>query len=293
MSQSFTVEVGGARLVGECAGSGTPIVFLHAGVADRRMFRAQLHRFGDRHLALAYDRRGFGETTTTDVPFSHVDDLLAVLEARNLGPAVLVGCSQGGRVAIDFALAHRDRVKALVLIAPAISGAPVLESVPEAIAALIQEADEAEEAEDIERLNRIEAHLWLDGPLSARGRVSGAARQLFLEMNEIALRAPEQHRRREPPPAMDRLGELDLPVLLLCGDLDFPSLQERQQRLLVVLPDSRARIVSGTAHLTSFEQPEVFNAELTAFLGEHRGSGPGAVRDGRDQNGLVSGEARG
>src|SRR3546814_9768219 len=77
--------------------------FLHAGVADRRMWQAQLAAFAPRHRVLAYDRRGFGETRGDPETFSHIADLLALLDQRDIDAAVLVGCSQGGRIAIDFA----------------------------------------------------------------------------------------------------------------------------------------------------------------------------------------------
>lgn len=67
---------------------------------------------------------------------------------------------------------------------------------------------------------------------------------------------------------MERLRELDLPVLLTCGDLDFPGFLERQQRLETILPTARACVVPGAAHLPSFERPDVFDAELARFLGD-------------------------
>ncbi|NMO22138.1 alpha/beta hydrolase, partial [Pyxidicoccus fallax] len=122
MHERFEVTRGQWSLVGERAGRGPAMVFLHAGVADRRMWRAELAAFAPTHHALAYDGRGFGESRGAPEPFSHVDDLGAVLDAVGAREAVLVGCSHGGRVALDFTLAHPDRVRGLVLVAPAVSG---------------------------------------------------------------------------------------------------------------------------------------------------------------------------
>ncbi len=83
---------------------------------------ADLHGRGAE--VVAYDRRGFGETPGSESPFDHVDDLLAVLEAATDAPAWLVGNSQGGLIALDLALHSPERVAGLVLLAPAISGAP-------------------------------------------------------------------------------------------------------------------------------------------------------------------------
>ena len=111
---------GGQRL-----GPGHPIVFLHAGVCDRRMWHAVAPRYAARGRTIAYDRRGYGLTRADPEDHAQVADLLAVLDALTDGePAILVGASAGGRVALDMALLHPARVRALVLVAPNIAGAP-------------------------------------------------------------------------------------------------------------------------------------------------------------------------
>ncbi len=269
MRERVTFRSGNAVLAGERSGAGTPLAFLHAGVCDRRMFGAQIDALADRYLTVAYDRRGFGETMTPDETFSHADDFAIVMAALETGPALLVGCSQGGRVAIDFALQHPEKVIALVLVSPALSGADDPAEMPGTIAELTAALESAEEAGDIDRVNAIEAHLWLDGPLAPEGRVSGAVRRLFLEMNEIALRAPEWRHRVEPPSVVDRLGTIDMPALLVCGDLDSPYLQERHVWLAERLPMAQAEIMAGTAHLPSLERPDAFNGLLDRFLTAH------------------------
>ncbi|MEH2558176.1 pimeloyl-ACP methyl ester carboxylesterase [Bradyrhizobium algeriense] len=125
MNSNHQIASGQARLAVKVVGDGDPVVFLHAAVCDSRMWRAQLDAVGASNKAIAYDRRGFGETRAEKEDFSAVADLLAVIDAVGNGaPAILVGCSQGGRVALDTALLHPSHVRALVLIAPAVSGAP-------------------------------------------------------------------------------------------------------------------------------------------------------------------------
>jgi pimeloyl-ACP methyl ester carboxylesterase len=140
--RDFTLASGRARLAGVEAGSedsgGPPAVFLHAGVADRRMWQDQIAAFAPGRRVVAYDRRGFGETRGQPETFSHLDDLLAVLDQLGIASAVLVGCSQGGRIAIDFALTHPDRVAGLFLAAPAVTGAPSPPAFPPAVEALLR-----------------------------------------------------------------------------------------------------------------------------------------------------------
>lgn len=266
MRTNRSIASGRAMLAAEVAGDGDPVVFLHAGVADRRMWRAQLDGVGARNKALAYDRRGFGETRYEEEDFSAVADLMAVIDAVASGaPAILVGCSQGGRIALDAALRHPSSVRALVLIAPAVSGAPNA-IYPPGIEALVARLEEAEAAGDLDRVNRIEAHLWLDGPSEPEGRVMGEARRLFLDMNAIALRSPPVGSNLDVTPAFDRLGEISAPSLVICGDLDFPHIQDRCRHIATIMVNSSHHVITGVAHLPSLERPADITGPLSDFI---------------------------
>lgn len=265
--ERLSIVSGRARLAAERTGPDVEVVFLHAGVSDRRLWRSQMNALAPRWTSLAYDRRGFGETLPVDEPWSMVGDLQAVLDAAAPGrPVVLVGCSQGGRIAIDFALASPERVRALVLVAPAVTGAPSPGDFPPKVQALLDELERAETERDVDRANEIEAHLWLDGPTSDAGRVGGSVRELFLAMNGIALRAPALGTQAEAPSAWERLAQLKVPTMLIWGDLDFAYLQERCRHLARTLPHLRAHLMRGAAHLPNLERPQEFNRELLAFM---------------------------
>ncbi len=167
-----------------------------------------------------------------------------------------------------MALAHPDRVAALLLIAPAISGAPPDTEFEPAVQAWIDKVEAAEAVVDIDRINALEAHAWLDGPLAPERRVSGAARELFLAMNELALRAEQRGTETEPAPAYPRLNEIDVPVLVIWGEHDFPHIRQRCEDLVARLPRARALKLRDTAHLPSLEHPAEFNRTLLEFLGQ-------------------------
>ncbi len=256
--REFTVQSGSAMLACEERGSGPCVVALHAGIADRRSWRAMAEAF-DGFRLVSYDRRGFGTTTFEAEEFSHVDDLAAVLDgARVSQPVVLLGNSMGGLLALEFALAHPERVRALALIAPAVSGAP-WEPTPSVTGALeaIQAADKAG---DVDAVNRLEAHFWLDGPVAEEGRVSGAVRELLLDMNGIALRAASPGTQREQPDVWDRLGSLQAPTLVAYGDLDEPPMLPVWEAMGERLPNGRVVRLPGVAHLPQMEQPEAIAA---------------------------------
>ena len=263
---NLAVPSGKAVLRGEKAGSGTPVVFLPAGVADRRIWRPQLSALQDDFHVVAYDRRGFGDTAHADETYSHAGDLRAVLDHLAFPQAVLVGGSQGGRVALEFTLAHPDRVRALVLVAPALTGAPPPAEFPAEVEARLEKLEAAEESGDVDRVNALEAHVWLDGPTAPEGRVGGPVRDLFLDMNGRALRATPLGQEAPTEPLWPRLNEIRVPTLLVWGDLDLPHVPGRCAHLLATMRDARAYEMAGTAHLPNLERPETFTAALRDFL---------------------------
>ena len=265
VTRPFAVTVGKATLAGLEQGEGLPVVFLHAGVCDKRMWLSQMHAVADDGWqAIAYDRRGYGETVSADEAFSHVDDLEAVLKAHDIHAAVFVGCSMGGGLAVDFALRHPGQVIGLVLIGTSISGAPWSATEVET---MIEAAEEdAWERGDLEMLNRVQAHEWLDGPRAQSGRVSGAVRELFLDMNAKALNQPRLTQEERPPEAWSRVAQVGSPTMLLVGDEDFSALIERHDHLSEEMPNAFAAVLEGAAHIPSIEKPELVNSMLLEFL---------------------------
>ena len=194
MAETFIVRRGDGDLAGErWPGDGPVIVLLHEGIADRRGWAAVAGQLTGAATVLAYDRRGYGQTAPPAGPYCDTDDLLAVLDQAGADQAWLVGASAGGGLALDAACTAAARVTGLVLLAPAVSGAPEPELDP--LTRRFDELiDQAIAAGDLAAVNQLETSLWLDGPAGPQGRVTGAARQLALDMNEIILRngAPEQ-----------------------------------------------------------------------------------------------------
>lgn len=262
----LVISSGRARLVADERGVGAPLVLLHAGVADRRGWAGLAGVLSADYRTIAYDRRGFGETEYSAEPYNHVDDLIAVLDHCEIESAILVGNSQGGRISIDAALAHPERVRALILIGSALSGAARPESYGPEVDAIGQAIESAEGAGDLARVNELEAELWLDGPGQPAGRVAGAARELFLDMNGRALAAQPTGDEREPPSAVERLGEIAAPILVICGDLDIVLLLELSKLIADSVARGTLEIISGVAHLPQLEKLDEVVARIRDFL---------------------------
>jgi len=272
-SAPFEIPYDGAIIRGEADGFGLPVVFLHSGVTDRRMWAEQMGELAEEgYHVIAYDRRGFGETTTQDVPFNHLVDLEAVLDSLSIHAAIFVGSSMGGGLAIDFAIEHPERTIGLVLIGTAITGTDPAE-IPDEAADLEDALEYAEERGNLDTVNRIQAHLWLDGPLSASGRVQGEPRDLFLKMNAIHLNHPELTEEEQPDGALDNLSAITAPTLLVVGELDMPDIVARHEDLSEELENAFAIVLEDTAHFPSLERPDLFNPILLEFLEAVTGQG--------------------
>jgi len=248
--------VNGARIHYVRSGAGFPVIFLHAGVADSRMWEPQAGAFEKDFDAIRPDQRGFGQSEMPPTAWSPVEDLLALIDELGLKPAHLVGCSMGGSLAIDFALDHPDRISKLVLVGSAIGGFAFR---PEH-AHLFAEAAAARKAGDLDDLNQAMLHLFLDGPGRPRGYVSEPLRTLFLDMNAIAVRADFE----KAPPAQNlvairRLHEIAAPTMVIVGDRDVPTVLETADLLADAIPNARKAIIKDAAHLPNLEHPNEFN----------------------------------
>jgi pimeloyl-ACP methyl ester carboxylesterase len=260
---------GRARLAYESTGAagGAEVLLIHAGVNDRRSWQHVVDRLGRRHRCVAFDMRGFGESTyEREDGWSPVTDALTVLDAAGCARPVVVASSMGGQTAIDLALAHPDRVAGLVLIGTAIRGAPYPDIEEGPTAALNARLETADAAGDIDEVGRLEAWMWLDGPSAKEGRVGGNTRELFLDMNGRALRAPDPGEQAEISPAWPRLGEITAPTLVLIGRLDVEDVQAIDEQAAGIIPGARLRFLDGVAHVPHLEGDPATLDEIGRFV---------------------------
>ncbi len=256
----------GAGINFEREGAGLPLVLLHAGIADLRMWEPQVGAFAGQFDVIRPDQRGFGKSQLPPGPWSPVADLLALIDELHLKPVDVVGCSMGGELAIDFALEHPARISKLVLVGSSIGG---FTSRPEH-SQLFAEAAAARKARDFDVLIEAMSDLFLDGPERPRGYVAEPLRKLFREMNEVAVRADfEKSPPHEPdPPAIHRLNEISARTLVIVGDKDVPPVLEAADLLVDSIPNARMAVIHDAAHLPNLEHPEEFNRLVLEFLTE-------------------------
>jgi pimeloyl-ACP methyl ester carboxylesterase len=269
LRETGTAEVNGARVYYEVSGEGEPLVLVHAGIADSRMWEGQISAFAERYRVIRYDLRGFGKSEMVEGTFSHHEDLRGMLDVLGVERAHLVGCSMGGGAVLDFALEYPEKVGNLVLVGSAVGGFRPDFGPPKEWDELVA----ADEAGDLELVSELEVRMWVDGPGRSPEDVAAPIRDLVSEMNLIALQteAAELGEEWEPePPAADRLHDIPAPTLLIVGDEDQPRIFAAANLLERELPNVRKVVMHGTAHLPNMERPEEFNRLVLEFLKDHQ-----------------------
>ncbi len=254
----------GARIHYEREGAGLPVMLLHAGIADARMWEPQVAAFAKHFDVVCPDTRGFGQSELPPVRWSAEADLLALMDQLQLKPAHLVGCSIGSSIAMDFALQYAERVAKLVLVGPSIGGANFGKKYPEVFA----EVRAADEANDMVAVNHAEMYLFLDGPRRRRGYVRQPLRDLFLDMNGGNVNADWESAPTDDlnPPAVARLQEITAPTLVVVGDEDVPPVFDAVDLLMEKVPHARKAVIHDAAHLPNLEHPHEFNRIVLEFL---------------------------
>ena len=248
------------------SGSGPPVVLLHEGIADSRMWLHQLPVLEPEFTVVRIDLRGFGRSPHASGRFSPVDDVVSVLDELGLERATVVGASFGGRVALELAGARPERVERLVLVAPGLGGHDWSEEVTR----VWTQEEEAFEAGDLDRATDVNVRLWVDGPRRGPDAVPAEVREFVRTMQREAFELPEPDPPPESvwpdPPVHARLGELRMPTLVVVGDEDVPDMLAIADRLAAEIPGARKVVLADTAHMLPLERPDELNRILLDFL---------------------------
>ncbi len=244
----------------DSGGAGVPIVLLHAATGDVRVWDHQFAAFtGAGYRVVAYDRRGFGRSETDPAgpqPGTGADDLQALLDHLRIDRFHLVGTAAGGFVALDYAVSFQARLRSLVVansmgliqdeeflevgrrIRP-----PQFETLPPEFKELspsyrATNPDGTRRWSEIARTNRPPGTPPLNQPV--RNRMTGAL-----------------------------LGTLKIPTLILSGEADLYMPPPLMRMIAARIPGAETAVVPETAHSAFWEQPDVFNRLVLAFVSKH------------------------
>ncbi|UCG51198.1 MAG: alpha/beta hydrolase [Candidatus Latescibacterota bacterium] len=261
------VPVENGEIYFEVMGEGETIVLAHGGMLDHRMWDDQFELFARDFRVVRYDARGHGLSRSPYGARRDFEDLRVLLDHLGISRTHLIGLSLGGRIAIDFALEHPDRVLKLIPVAPGLSGydfdADVEQTFFEEIRAAYIEAD-------FDRAAEIFLHAWTVGPRRQPDEVDPQMlARLSRWIREGAKPGKDRGYALPPdPPAIERLGEIKIPTLVVIGDLDMPGILEIAGLIKTNVPGARKIVIKGAAHTVNVERSEEFNKVVLEFLNQ-------------------------
>lgn len=234
------------------------VLLLHAGIADRRMWAPQVEALeAAGHRVLAPDLPGFGDAALTPPTVDYVDFAAGQLD----GPAAVVGCSFGGRIALELAVARPDLLERLVLVGAGLGAWDWSDAAQAGFA----EEEEAIESGDLAAAAAQQARMWLaaDAPPAVRELTEA----MTLRSYEQQLPVEGQVKASWPEPAAEtRLDEIGAPTLVVVGSEDLGDIHAIAARLADGIPGARSETIEGAGHLPSLERPDELNRLLLDFL---------------------------
>ena len=248
-------------LAHDVQGSGPPLLLIHGGTLDRRMWEPNMAALTERHRVVRCDLRGYGASPPPDGPYSHADDVRALLATLGIERAAVAGLSLGAGVALELALAHPDVVAALVLVDTDLPGVPLDPDLRAAMGVAFGHARDG----DLDAAREA----WLATSLFARSPagVVAALRAIVDDYTFWHWANPNPHVWLDPP-AGGRGAEVRAPALVVWGEHDVEQVIGNCERMARDIPGARSVVLAGAGHMSNMDAPAAFDAALLEFLAE-------------------------
>jgi len=259
------VDVGQYSIYYEDIGSGEPLILIHDGYLDRRMWDDQFDLFSRWSRVIRYDLRNHGLSHGQADTFSYHQDLSRLMDALGIQKAKIMGLSLGGSIAIDFALMHPERVSGLVLVSSTLGGYELKDS---ALKAIEPKFADAMRRKDINTCAECFLRSWADGPRRTPAQVDASVRRKVGEMYKATMHRWNEYTSPRPldPPALSRLTQIHTPTLFVLGDMDMPGIRDIASLICRDIPGARKVTIKGAGHMVNMEKPEEFNEVVEEFL---------------------------
>jgi 3-oxoadipate enol-lactonase len=258
--------VNGAQAAYEIQGEGHPLVLIHAGIMDLRMWDGQIAQFAQHYKVIRLNLRGFGGGDLPADKFSYVDDLHSFLSQLGIHKTYLLGLSMGSMVAIDYTTTYPEQVDGLIL-----ASAPLIGS---------KEVDPAEQQRIGEQFKAV-FDAYRQGDMEAAVRNA-----LALPFFNPAHPSPEVRRRMEEmirtnlahwiesqplvtwpeKPAIERVASIQAPTLVMVGDRDVKSMLAAADGLTARIKGAKKIVIAGSGHHVNMEAPADFDRHVMEFL---------------------------
>ena len=234
-------------------GDGPPVVLLHEGVVDSRIWEPVVPLLAERYRVIRYDQRGYGRSPMPDGPYSVVADLASVLDAAGADEAALVAASRGGAIALTTAVEQPERVSALVLLGSALPGASLnVDWTPDQIARW----ERAEADDDWPAMAELDMEAW--APMGADAEL----RAMFIE-NAVGSNSEDP---ATDEPIAEQVGSIAAPTLVITGGRDVRGINEIGDRLAREIPGAQSAVIEEADHMIPWRAPEELSHLILDFL---------------------------
>ena len=264
---------GGGELYYEEQGSGEPLLLLHGHSLDRRMWDRQFDIFAEHYRTIRLDFRGYGLSSDQDetLPFTHMEDLLTLMDSLGIDRAHIVGLSMGSFIGGDLLAMHPERIRSCVLASGGIRSTPGPHVPVDSAEAARRDREIAElKAKGVEAMKAE----WLETLMASGGSRREEMREPLRQM--IADWSAWQALHKEVrlywgQEAWAALKEQcpEVPTLMVRGANDYRRTEPYHPNELDYLPNGRAVLLPDCGHMLNMEQPEAFNRMVLEFLAEH------------------------
>lgn len=269
MSDTTVEKIGPApRIAVEYAGAGEVVIFMHGIGGNRRNWYSQLPAFAPSFKAVAWDARGYGDSDDYEGPLnfgSYADDIVRVLDHFGAKRAHVVGLSMGGRIAMDFAARHGERLRTLVLCDTHKGLAGFSEEKKAAFIAsrkepLLAGKEPKDIAEPVART--------LIGPNASDEAFKALVDSMSRLHKESYIKSIEASVRMD---VRSDLGNIKVPTLVVVGSADRLTTVDMAQEIASDIPGAELAVIEDAGHLVNIEKPAEFNRVVLGFLRRHAG----------------------
>jgi pimeloyl-ACP methyl ester carboxylesterase len=238
------LAVNGIKIHYAIYGQGSPVIFLHGGLANTDYWGNQVPAIAAHHTVILIDSRGHGRSTRDERPYGYdlmADDVVAVLDALKIPKADIVGWSDGGILGIDLAMRHKDRVGKVFAFAANTVTSGVVEGVEKnpTFAAYIDRA----------------GHEYVEH--------SATPKEYDAFVDQISKMWADQ-----PNWTDDQLKAIDTPILVVDGDHDEAIKRAHTEYIAATIPHAGLLILPNVSHFAFLQDPDQFNFAILHFLGD-------------------------
>jgi pimeloyl-ACP methyl ester carboxylesterase len=256
-----TLELEGTELYYEVDGDGVDVLLIHGLALDARMWDEQVAGLRDIARVIRYDARGFGRSSRDpDVVYTHAADAWALLDHLDVGRAVVVGLSMGGRIALETVLMAPTRVHALALLDAVLDGVawdPATERDMAAVGAAL-------ESGGVPAANAAWLSHGFFAPASRDPRLVARLTAMVAEGPGLCWTGPDPH--GPHPKAIDELSRISVPTVVIAGELDVACFREMSEVLASRIPGARTLVIPDAGHMVNMEAPDAVTAALRELI---------------------------